>query len=59
MTTDEAIKFYGTKKALAQALDIWPHVISRWGKYPPMARQYELEVKTKGDLKAEDESVNG
>jgi hypothetical protein len=59
MTTDEAIKFYGTKKALAQALDIWPHVISRWGKYPPMARQYELEVKTKGDLKAEDESING
>jgi hypothetical protein len=59
MTTDEAIKFYGTKKALAQALDIWPHVISRWGKYPPMARQYELEVKTKGDLKAEDESLNG
>jgi len=59
MTTDEAIKFYGTKKALAQALDIWPHVISRWGKYPPMARRYELEVKTKGDLKAEDESING
>lgn len=55
MTTDEAIKFYGTKKALAQALDIWPHVISRWGKYPPMARQYELEVKTRGELKADHE----
>ena len=55
MTTDEAITFYGTKKALAQALDIWPHVISRWGKYPPMARQYELEVKTRGELKADHE----
>lgn len=53
MTTDEAIKFFGTKKALAQALDIWPHVISRWGKYPPMARQYELEVKTQRELRAE------
>jgi len=34
-------------------------VIYTWGDEPPMARQYELEVKTKGDLKAEDESING
>ena len=53
MTTQEAIKHFGSIKALAAALDIWPHVISRWGERPPRARQYELEVKTKGELKAD------
>lgn len=53
MTTKEAIAWYGSIKALASALDVWPHVISRWGEKPPMSRQYELEVKTKGELKAD------
>jgi hypothetical protein len=53
MTTQEAIAYYGDVKRLAQELDIWPHVIYRWGDSPPMARQYELEVKTGGKLKAE------
>lgn len=51
MTTQEAIDYYGSAKALADALGIWPHVIYRWGSQPPKARQYELEVKTKGALK--------
>ncbi len=53
MTTQEAIDYYGGTKQLAEALGIWPHVIYRWGGNPPKARQYELEVKTKGELKAE------
>lgn len=53
MTTKEAIDFYGSKRALAAELGVWPHVIYRWGNNPPMARQYELEVKTGGKLKAE------
>ncbi len=53
MTTKEAINYYGGTKQLARALDIWPHTISRWGDYPPLGRQYELEVKTGGELKAE------
>lgn len=53
MTTQDAIRHYGTVKALAEALDIWPHVIYRWGDRPPMARQYELQVKTKNKLKAD------
>lgn len=53
MTTKEAIAYYGNIKTLADVLGIWPHVIYRWGEHPPMARQYELEVKTKGKLKAE------
>lgn len=53
MTTKEAIDYYGGIKQLAAALGIWAHVIYRWGKHPPMARQYELEVKTGGKLKAQ------
>lgn len=53
MTTQEAIAHYGGIKELAMELKIWAHVIYRWGKHPPKARQYELEVKTNGKLKAE------
>ncbi|MCK9506092.1 MAG: Cro/CI family transcriptional regulator [Porticoccaceae bacterium] len=53
MTTQEAKDFFGGIKELAEALGIWPHNISRWGKFPPMARQYEIEIKTKGALKSE------
>lgn len=55
MKTKEAIEYFDGIKPLADALGIWPHNISRWGEYPPMERQYELEVKTKGNLKAEAE----
>ena len=51
MKTQDAIDYYGSVKKLADALGIWPHVIYRWGDTPPMARQYELEVKSKGKLK--------
>jgi len=52
MTTKEAVAHYGGIKELADALGIWPHNISRWGAHPPMRRQYELEVKTGGKLRA-------
>jgi hypothetical protein len=56
MKTQEAIDFYGSKKQLADALGVWPQVIYQWGDHPPMSRQYELEVKTNGQLKADRES---
>lgn len=55
MKTQDAIDFFGGVKELAAALGIWPHVIYRWGEHPPMARQYEIEVKTNGKLRAKDE----
>ncbi len=55
MKTQEAIDYYGSTKKLADALGIWPQVIYTWGDKPPMARQYELEVKTEGTLKADRE----
>ena len=57
MTTMEAIQHFGGKKALARALDVWPHAIGRWGERPPMARQFELEVITNGELKADRDDV--
>jgi hypothetical protein len=59
MTTQEAIDHYGSVKKLADALGIWPQVIYTWGEAPPMARQYELEVKTGGTLRADRQVVNG
>ena len=55
MTTEEAIKYFGGLKKLADALSIWPLVIYRWGDRPPKARQYEIEVKTEGKLRADHE----
>lgn len=55
MTTQEAIDHYNGIKQLSDALGTWPQTIYQWGERPPMARQYELEVKTKGKLKADRE----
>ena len=53
MKTSEAIEYYGSVKKLADVLGVWPQVIYSWGEQPPLGRQYELEVKTGGELKAE------
>jgi len=53
MKTSEAVTYFGSIKNLSEALNIWPHNVSRWGDFPPMPRQYEIEVKTEGKLKAE------
>lgn len=52
MTTQEAIDYYGGVKKLADALGVWAQVIYAWGDEPPLSRQYELQVKTEGALKA-------
>jgi hypothetical protein len=53
MTTKEACDHFNGPRGLAEFLGIWPHNISRWGEHPPKERQYELEVRTNGALKAE------
>lgn len=55
MKTLDAIAHFGGVKQLADALGIWPHVIYRWGDNPPKARQYEIEVKSGGKLKADED----
>jgi transcriptional repressor of cell division inhibition gene dicB len=53
MTTKEAIEWAGSLKELSFFLRVWPQVIYNWGERPPMGRQYELEIKSKGKLKAD------
>lgn len=55
MKTQQALEYFGGRKGLAQALDIWPHAISRWGEYPPELQQYRIERMSEGKLKIEQE----
>jgi len=58
LKTEEAVRWYGGVKRLADALGVWPQVVYKWGESPPMARQYEIQVRTKGELKADDDQSN-
>ena len=53
MKTTEAIHFFGGLKKLSDALGVWPQYIYTWKEYPPMGRQYQIEVVSKGALKAD------
>lgn len=53
MTTQEAIKHYGTQMKLGKALGCAQSTISGWGDYPPALRQLQLQQITKGRLRAE------
>ena len=59
ITLQEAIDFYGSQAALARALEITPGAVHIWklaGRLPRL-RQFQLEVVTKGKLKAGAEQV--
>jgi DNA-binding transcriptional regulator YdaS (Cro superfamily) len=43
MTTDEAIKHFGTVQALATALGISRAAVYQWGDSVPRLRQFEIE----------------
>jgi len=53
MSTDEVIAFFGDQIRVAGELNITRQAVSSWGRRPPMAKQYELEVKSEGVLKAD------
>jgi DNA-binding transcriptional regulator YdaS (Cro superfamily) len=52
MKTSDAAAHFGSKKKLADALLINPSAVTQWGEYVPDSRQYQLQVLTKGKLKA-------
>lgn len=53
MTTQEAVDFFGSRQKLAEALGIWVSATYQWGDRPPPVRQFQIEVASKGKLKAE------
>lgn len=58
MTTAEAINHFKTTVALARALGVTPSAISQWGERPPLGRQYQIEVRTGGALRADRSKTN-
>ncbi len=50
MKTQEVIKYYGSSKAMAQALGVSPAAVSQWGEYPPELRQHQIQNITHGKL---------
>jgi hypothetical protein len=53
MTTQEAVEHFGGQKHLIAALGLKARqTVTAWGDYPPIGRQYQIEVLTNGKLKA-------
>lgn len=51
MLFDDAINHFGSKTAVAEALDIHKSALSRWGYYIPKNRARDLNEITRGKLK--------
>lgn len=58
MKTEQAIKYAGSAKALADLLEITPSAISQWDGEVPPARQLQLQQLSKGKLKADDDCLD-
>lgn len=53
MKTQDVIDFFGSREKVAEALGIESvSSISHWKEHVPLLRQYQIEVLTKGALKA-------
>lgn len=54
MKTKQVIDHFGSVRAVADALDIKAvQSVYDWGEEPPIGRQYQIQVLTKGKLKAD------
>lgn len=58
MKTQTAVDYFGSQKKLAAKLGITQPAISHWGETVPLVRQYQLQVLTRGRLRAEDQPVS-
>ncbi|RJG10949.1 Cro/Cl family transcriptional regulator [Pseudomonas cavernicola] len=53
MKTKDAAEFFGSRSKLAKALGVFPSAVSQWGDEVPLVRQYQIQVLSKGRLKAD------
>lgn len=53
MTYEQAIKYFGTESEIARSLGVKPPSVSEWKDGIPIGRQYQIELATKGRLKAD------
>ena len=59
MKTESAVKHFGSKAAIADALGIKRSAVSQWGDTIPQGRAYQIEVLTGGALKADPAAPSG
>lgn len=52
MKTADAIKAFGSVRALADALEVTVQAVYAWGDEVPSPRDFQIEVLTEGRLKA-------
>lgn len=55
--TRDAIAFFGSATKLAEALGITKQAVSKWGERVPEPRDYQIEVISRGAVKARDEAA--
>jgi DNA invertase Pin-like site-specific DNA recombinase len=49
MKTKDVIDYFGSKKAVADALGIWPQAVYRWGEDVPDAQAYRIQQIVRQD----------
>ena len=52
MKTQDVITFFGSRKAVAEKLGICRSAVSHWGEVVPHQRQFEIQLISRGKLKA-------
>lgn len=52
MKKKEAVEFFGSQTALAKAIGVTPQLVYQWGEDVPLLRACQIQVLTKGKLKA-------
>lgn len=57
MNITDAIKYFGSKKKLADALGVRPSAVTQWGDKIPSVRQFQIQVISKNKLKAEQKAA--
>ena len=55
MTPQQALDYFGSKAEIARVLEVTPPSVAEWFQAGtiPEGRQYQLELATQGDLKAD------
>ena len=53
MTTADVLEYFGSATKAAAELGITAQAVQAWGDTPPKGRQFEIQVLTKGKLKAD------
>lgn len=56
---DEVVEYFGSQRAVAEALGVSEQAISKWTEFVPRGRAWQLELMTNGKLKAKHSDSSG